>query len=703
NVRFHSSRGFCNCAWLSHAATPPSAAIVPRAPETILGTMKEADEASAKACRDILDAAEKGAVNAVRHFLRVVPDSIGVTDHEGKTALHVAVEKGQVAVTKLLVFSDAAVETKDHFGETALHLHARRSTGRSDGGAAGASASTVEVFQVLRAAGASVDAQNHFRRTALHLAAQFEHPEMAQLLLEAKADLEAQDHRGRTPLHLAVQFGHSNIVQQLLNAKANVHAEDDTGASVVRLAQCGVDLAEVLGAAGAKADAAEAHRCRDMAQAVEKAKLGALRHFLHCRPQEVMKADSLGRTLLHGAATRGSAKVLQLLLDAAALVDAKDVCGDTALHWAVQFGQIEAARQLLAAGASDVENNRGCRPLEFAVEKEDLKAAEALLASKANLHTSCSNNRTGQTLLQMAKEKNPQFAEDLLQISERPGAEQEADEVEAKACRDLFDAVRKGAVPAVRHLLRAGEEIGRTDKEGTTPLHLAARHGHVVVARQLLAAHAEVSAQNSYGETSLHLAAQQGHVGAVQLLLHFKAMVDEKTGSNTPTNGSTALHFAAQRGHGAAVAALLAARAVLEAPNVYGCLPLHLAAQQGNCDTARRLLEAAAAVNATTEKDGEVALHFAAKEKHCELLRLLVTAGASLNAQSRRGETPLHLVFPNAATEPSSPRRRRGSASVAQLLVAARADVDAKNSQGQSVKELAHAKGLAAFLSASLA
>lgn len=48
-------------------------------------------------------------------------------------------------------------------GETALHLHARRSTGRSDGGAAGASASTVEVFQVLRAAGASVDAQNHFR------------------------------------------------------------------------------------------------------------------------------------------------------------------------------------------------------------------------------------------------------------------------------------------------------------------------------------------------------------------------------------------------------------------------------------------------------------------------------------------------------------------------------------------------------------
>lgn len=31
--------------------------------------------------------------------------------------------------------------------------------------------------------------------------------------------------------------------------------------------------------------------------------------------------------MLHGAATRGSAKVLQLLLDAAALVDAKDVCG----------------------------------------------------------------------------------------------------------------------------------------------------------------------------------------------------------------------------------------------------------------------------------------------------------------------------------------------------------------------------------------
>ena len=35
-----------------------------------------------------------------------------------------------------------------------------------------------------------------------------------------------------------------------------------------------------------------------MAQAVEKAKLGALRHFLHCRPQEVMKADSLGLSVV---------------------------------------------------------------------------------------------------------------------------------------------------------------------------------------------------------------------------------------------------------------------------------------------------------------------------------------------------------------------------------------------------------------------
>lgn len=214
-------------------------------------TSPEAEEAEAKTCRDIFDAAEKGALDALRYFLRAAPQRVAQTNGQGQTPLMRAVEKGQLSAAKdLVLIFGAEVNSKDSFGETSLHLLARHfvsGLGRS-----------ASIFHVLSAAQIRMDAVNNFRRTALHLAAQFGQGDMAQLLLDAKAPLEVQDDRGRRPLHLAVQFGHSNMVQQLLKAKADVQAKDDTGADARTLAAAradatGAELRRLLAEAAAKA------------------------------------------------------------------------------------------------------------------------------------------------------------------------------------------------------------------------------------------------------------------------------------------------------------------------------------------------------------------------------------------------------------------------------------------------------------------
>eukprot|EP00913_Durusdinium_trenchii_P034303 g32095.t1 len=58
-----------------------SAPALPRNP-----SMEEADEAEAKSCRDLFDAIEKGAVNAVWHFLRAAAKSVGERNREGRAA-----------------------------------------------------------------------------------------------------------------------------------------------------------------------------------------------------------------------------------------------------------------------------------------------------------------------------------------------------------------------------------------------------------------------------------------------------------------------------------------------------------------------------------------------------------------------------------------------------------------------------------------
>ena len=100
----------------------------------------------------------------------------------GWTCLHVAAQKGHLAICRLLIDKGAQLEANDNIGRTPLHLAARQG-----------------------------------------------HVEIVCLLCDRGADVEARDRWGERPLHEAVYYGRIFVVKELIeerNAEINARIND---------------------------------------------------------------------------------------------------------------------------------------------------------------------------------------------------------------------------------------------------------------------------------------------------------------------------------------------------------------------------------------------------------------------------------------------------------------------------------------------
>lgn len=119
------------------------------------------------------------------------------------------------------------------------------------------------------------------------------------------------------------------------------------------------------------------------------------------------------------------------------------------------------------------------------------------------------------------------------------------------------------------------------------------------------------------------------------------------------TQGNQLIHDVAKTGSGPKLKALLdATPALLNAKNVRGATPLHLAAINPDGTTIRVLLAAGADVNAVDE-EGFTPLHMAAFHRQADHALLLLEAGADLNAKTVSGRTPLSMAEKARADETS--------------------------------------------------
>ncbi len=126
-----------------------------------------------------------------------------------------------------------------------------------------------------------------------------------------------------------------------------------------------------------------------------------------------------------------------------------------------------------------------------------------------------------------------------------------------------------------------------------------------------------------------------------------------------------------------------------------GSTPLHLAAQHGHAIVAALLVKRGADVNAVTIGRGRTPLHDAVDglagtsdlEGRIEVARLLLSRGADINArEAGSGRTPLDAAVASSVNPVNSRR-------MTELLLTAGADVDVRDSSGESALQLAASLG----------
>uniref|UniRef100_A0A8C6TMR0 non-specific serine/threonine protein kinase n=1 Tax=Neogobius melanostomus TaxID=47308 RepID=A0A8C6TMR0_9GOBI len=143
-------------------------------------------------------ACQHGQENVIRVLLSRGAD-VRVKGKDNWTALHFAAWQGQLSIVKLL--------TAD--GRTPLHLASQRGQYR--------------VARILIELGADVHTTSTGSNTPLHVAAETGHTSTSRLLIKHRADLHAQNTAGLTPLHLASQRGHLATVKMLIEEGAEPH------------------------------------------------------------------------------------------------------------------------------------------------------------------------------------------------------------------------------------------------------------------------------------------------------------------------------------------------------------------------------------------------------------------------------------------------------------------------------------------------
>ncbi len=179
---------------------------------------------------------------------------------------------------------------------------------------------------------------------------------------------------------------------------------------------------------------------------------------------------------------------VRILIDQQVDVDAPEVDGTTALHWAAYQGDLDIARLLLRAGSNaDTPNRYGVTPLALAAGRGNAPIVEALLEAGAEANTTLPE---GETV--------------------------------------LMAAARAGNVDVLRLLLAHGADVGAKEGwRGQTALMWAAAENHPAAVHTLIELGATVDERSNAGWTALLFAVRAGQADAVGALLEAGADVND--------------------------------------------------------------------------------------------------------------------------------------------------------------------------------
>ena len=367
----------------------------------------------------------------------------------------------------------------------------------------------------------------------------------------------------------------------------------------------------------------------------------------------------------------GDREAVTRLLRQKADVNAPQVDGATALHWAVYRDDLELAGALLTAKANVAAANRvGMTPLAMAALYGNPAMIDRLLKAGADAKALTPN---GETMLMLAaRNGNPQAVKLLVE----GGADVNARE-RLRGTTALMWAASQRHPDAVKVLVAAGADVGAKSAGAGLPRNYMANRVNLRAVAASQERRRRATAAGITYEEQLALDQKQGRdlggqrglaqaLGPDGLPLAGRGLRPPRTRRRRPRHrrlraaaAAPAAAAPAGRGRGAGPAATATPDddddnevvfAGLVGTGGGGLTALVFAAREGDIDSARALLDGGANVNQQTE-GGWTPLLTAVNNRNYRLAKFLLERGADPNTPNRSGWSPLYLATDNRNIE----------------------------------------------------
>jgi ankyrin repeat protein len=569
---------------------------------------------------------------------------IHIKDNLGYTPLHNAVASEQLSAVLSLLEAGALVNEVNTLGVSPLHIAA--ATGN------------IALIKILFEAGGDIHALDKALCTPLFWAIHNHQISSTQWLIAQGAAVNHKDNQGNSSLHIAASNGQLNLVNALIHSRANIHAINCDGDTPLHIAilnantyvyttdnngdfllhmtvgKSQIDIIYALLRAGGNVQAMNLKGETPLDKVPLSSEVQVIKmlinfpnsdlinhrevswlNYAQISSQASSKTNNLDVlafglrgmnneenhqfTKLHIAAAKSDiAVIISALNYRATNINITDSLGNTPLHIAAAYGQLEIINILVAVKAKlGLQNNAGYSPLELAAMNGQVKAIQALTKGGVDLEAA---NYEHVTI--------------------------------------LHRAAINGELISMQSLLLAKANIHVTDHEGNTPLHFAAEFGNLLCLQRLLCVQANIDVRNNAKETPLHLAAQEGRIEIVKALI--KANANREA---LDSRQHTPLHLAAAHCYIPVIQALIESKVNINPTNNEGNTPLHFAVL-GNITMLKLLIKAGANLDAKN-KLGNTPLHVAIQHQKFVIVNSLIIYGANIEQSNEQQQDPLKLAM----------------------------------------------------------
>ncbi len=317
----------------------------------------------------------------------------------------------------------------------------------------------VQVIDYLLKRGARADLQTTHGRTPLHIAAEAGHLAVVERLMQQGVGLNSLDNNGRTALFIACESGFTGVAAALMREGADVNVPGRSTVTDVR-------------------------RTKPLSPLVV-AKAEISRHLLHRGALPDGPPDSEPPIVTAG----GDTEKLELLLAHKAKPGVTNSVGETALHYAVEAGNLANVRRLLALGLNPNARDASGKPVIEPTSRSFIPGQHATYWEVLTL------------LVEVGTEVNTKLSSIY------------------RGRSLLHEAARYGDLTAMTFLIEKGADLNSRADDGHTPLHVAAAQNQAEAIRLLAQHKAEVNAADKIGDTPLHFAVMTRSIDAAKALI----------------------------------------------------------------------------------------------------------------------------------------------------------------------------------------